>query len=329
MDLERLERVYQQVALIPGIRSFLVARSGAVLREEYFNRGAPHLLNDVRSITKSYLSALVGIAIGRGLIRSVHDPISEYLASVVELDDDVGRVTIDDLLTMRAGHVWDVFAGTDFTEWSNAPDQVEHVLRRPIVDPPGTRWVYSDGTAHLMSAVLSEAAGMTALNFASQFLFGPLGVNHRPYWEGDFRGYNRGGVGLAVRTREILPFAMLYMNGGRHEGVQVIPEEWVKTSLHAHAVDIAEVVPASDDSAPFPEQFSYGYYWWLSRFAEVDFRFAQGYGGQFIVIVPSAKLVVVSTMDYWTLEGPQNWANASNVLRLIIGEVFPCAGIEP
>ncbi len=328
VDLERLDDVFARAAEIPGMRSLLVAQRGDVVREAYFGTGAAHFLNDVRSITKSFMSALVGIAIGKGLIRSVHDPISDYLAPVVDLDERLGAITIDNLLTMRAGHAWDVFAGADFRAYAASRDQLVHVLRKPLVEPPGERWVYSDGTAHIVSAVLSEATGLTALSFAEQHLFAPLGIRERRSWSGDVRGYSQGGVGLAVRTREMLTFAMLYLNGGRHGDQQIIPEEWVKTSTEAHVVGVADEMPALDGSPAWPVRFSYGYFWWLGTIGPADFVFAQGFGGQFILLVPSLELVIVSTSDHWTLEEAQNWKNAGHVLRLIIGRALPAAGAE-
>ena len=304
--------VEKAAASIPEMRSLLLAQGGDVVLERYFNGGAAYMLNDVRSVTKSILSSLVGIAIGHGSIASVDDPISEYLSPVVELDAPVARVTIRDLLTMRAGHEWDVFGGADFQDWVSSSDLLMHVLEKPVVHEPGKRWVYSDGSAHVLSAVLSEATGRSALQFASEFLFQPLGIDERQAWEGTYRGYNRGGVGLALRSREMLAFAELYLHGGRYQSRQVVPEEWVTTSLHPHVENVA----AGADEAAGP--FSYGYYWWLGSAASGRrLAFAKGYGGQMIALLPGESLVAIATTNHWKLDAAQNLLNEAAVFDLV------------
>ncbi len=213
---------------------------------------------------------------------------------------------------MRAGQAWSDFTGaSEYSAWIRAPDQLEYVLQRPLVDPPGTRFAYSDGTAHLMAAILQEAVGMSALAFAEQHLFGDLGIGERQ-WLTDNRGYNLGGVGLIVTPRDMVAFGLLYLNGGAYEDRQLVPADWVASSTSVHT--------STNQAVPYGSH--YGYYWWIGQADGIDFHFATGWGGQFIVIVPTLDLVVVATCDWWVPEAQarQHW---SEIIGVIVNEVLP------
>ncbi len=318
-----LGEIFAGFAKTPGIQSLLLAQAGEILGEKYWNGGRADLLHDVRSVTKSVASALVGIAIREGYIASVHDPIRRYLASAFDLTEPLGRTTLADLLTMRAGQNWDV--DLDFTPWVDAPHQVKYVLERPIVDPPGTLFNYSDGSAHLVSVILSEATGMTALSFADEHLFEPLGISNRQWWLADSHGYNLGGVGLQLRTRDMLALGTVYLNEGRLGDRSIIPADWVRGSTRAHVVGPAAGIegwPTDTDAVAA----SYGHFWWIGHCGSHGFYFALGVGGQCILNVPDAELTLVSTLSH-RVDKTQLWQNTGEVLKLIARLVLPAAGI--
>lgn len=311
-----LESAYAQIGRIAGVKSLLVVSEGSIVGEGYFNGQTPQSLHDVRSVTKSVTSALVGIAIREGFIASVDQTVGDYLGGIIpDLPDAIGSLTIDNLLTMRAGWAWSDFTGaSEFGAWIRAPDQLEYVVRSPLVDPPGTVFAYSDGTAHLLAAILQVATGTSALAFAEEHLFGPLGIGARD-WLTDNRGYNLGGVGLMVTPRDMAALGLLFLNGGALDGRQLVPAEWVVTSTTAHT--------STNDAVPYGSH--YGYFWWIGQADGTDFYFATGWGGQFIFVAPTLDLVVVASCD-WHVPASQAEQHWWEIVEVIVHEVMPAVG---
>jgi CubicO group peptidase (beta-lactamase class C family) len=305
--------VLAEAGRIEGIRSFVVAQDGQIVAERYYNGAGPYSVHDVRSASKSVLSALIGIAIQQGFIESVDQTLADYLdPAIFELDGQWAEVTIEDLLTMSAGHRWRELNGpSEYGEFVAAPDQVAYILSKPVVDPPGTRFNYSDGSAHLLSVVLTEATGMTAAEFAAEHLFQPLAIGSRT-WRADNQGYTYGGFGLHISPYDMLTFGTLYLNEGRVGDQQIVPADWVGASTQARV--------ASDDALPYGP--GYGYLWWQGGTGAHDFYFATGYGGQFIVNVPGLRLTVVATClwGYPRSQASQHWFE---ILDLIVDSVIP------
>jgi len=275
-----------QLARVEGMRGFLVARNGVIVLEEYFNAIGPDSVMDVRSVTKSFTSALIGIAIDKGFIDSTEDTLGKYLVPGVvdQLDPDKAAISIHHLLTMSGGFDWrQGRLGSDFADWYLSDDHVQFVLDKPLVTSPGSTFAYSDGMAHLLSVVLTEATGMRANDFAAEHLFPFLAIGERTWLQGN-RGYNFGGVRLHLSLRDMWKFGELYLNEGRAGSVRVIPKTWVERSRHAYL--------GTGGHTPFGP--AYGYLWWIGEGAPYDFYFANGYGGQFIVVVPATRMIVVT-----------------------------------
>jgi CubicO group peptidase (beta-lactamase class C family) len=313
-----LSEATNQLSRVEGMRSFLVARNGVLMAEEYFNGTGPGDVHDVRSVTKSVTSALIGIAIEQGFIESVDETLADYLVGPVvdDIDAAKGAIQIRHLLSMTAGFEWHQMGdGPDFSRWVSADDQIQFVLDRPLVNAPGTRFTYSDGVAHLLSVILAEATGMKARDFAQQYLFTPLGIGERTWLERN-RGYNSGGVGLRLTPLDMLAFGTLFLNRGVHNDRQVVPTDWVRESRWPHVFTVAE-----RDAVPFSA--AYGYLWWTGAGANHPFYFANGYGGQFIVVVPAVQMVVVTSCDWWGVErAAEHWYE---ILSTVVQTVIPAA----
>jgi len=313
IDTELLAEAYSLAGQVEGMRSLLVARNGVLVAEGYFNGHSANTLHNVQSVTKSVMSALIGIAIDLGYIEDIDVPIGDVLEGVVDgLDTDRGGITIRQLLTMTSGLEWSgLGSANEFIRWISAPDQLDYVIGKPLVDPPGTRFNYNDGATHLLSVVLTEATGESTLEFAQRHLFAPLGIDSGQ-WPVDNRGYNIGAAGLALTSRGMLRFGMLYLNGGVDGGRAIVPAEWVMASTQAHI--------STEQAIPYGTR--YGYLWWSGSDQGRDFYFAMGYGGQFIVNVPELNLVVVASCD-WRYEPPQANAHWSEIISVIVNGVLP------
>lgn len=319
VDVWALVEATDRLSQIDGARGYLVARNGALIVEEYFNGIGPDSVMDVRSVTKSFTSALVGIALDQGFIESTEDTLGAYLVPdvVTSLEPRKAAISLHHLLTMSAGFQWAQGRhGPDFAEWYLSDDHVQHVLDKPMVATPGTTFAYSDGMAHLASVVLTEATGRKADEFALEHLFAPLGIGARTWLRGN-RGYNFGGVRLHLSLRDMWRFGELYLNEGRVGSTQVVSQEWVEQSTRPHL--------RTGDYAPFGPR--YGYFWWIGEGAPYEFYFANGYGGQFIVVVPETRMVVVTQCQpsgYTRDEADQHWYET---LRTVVEVVIPAARV--
>ena len=268
-------------AELPRLHSLLVSRHGEVVLERYFNGRRATSQANIKSASKSVISALVGIAVHRGFIPSVTQPIAAYFPDVLSKADPRRAITIEDLLTMRSG--LESTSNRNYGAWVQSGNWVRYALSRRLLADPGDRMQYSTGNTHLLSAILTKATKRTTRQFAQEVLARPLGFTLAE-WLRDPQGVYFGGNEMSMTPRQMLAFGELYLNRGRVKGVQIVPEQWIDASF----------VPRG--RSDFSEQL-YGYGWWIREMAGRQTHYAWGYGGQFIVIVPTLNLVVVSTSN--------------------------------
>ena len=316
IDGIQLTRAFADASKIGDLQGLAVARNGVIVAEEYFNDAnyEPDPPLHVMSVTKSITSTLVGIAIKEGFIDSVGQTISDFLGDEVDsVNPELGQVTIRQLLTMSCGQNWQELGDySEFNEFVTAPDQLRYIMDKPIVNTPGQTFNYSDGTAHLVSYILSHATGVETSVFADQYLFEPMGLGER-IWYGDKRLVAYGGVGLCIGIHDMLKIGFMYLNKGYFNGQQIVPSEWIETAT--------DFKISSNNEIPFLED--YGYYWWLGKAHDNDFICANGYGGQFILIVKDLDLVVCSRNNFRSLERSQAGQNWYSTLDIIINQVLP------
>ena len=272
------EPVLAQLAELPRMRSLLVSVDGSLRVEEYFNGARPNRAANLKSASKSLISLLVGIAVDRGHV-GVDDTIDRFFPDLVD-DPAKRRITVEDLLTMRSG--LETTSNRNYGRWVQSRHWVRHVLTRPLVAEPGTRMIYSTGNTHLLSAIVAKASGMSTHRFAQRYLGEPMGISV-PRWTTDPQGVYFGGNEMSMLPRDMLAVGEMYLNCGRVGTTQIVSEDWVHTSIVAHATRTR-----SPDRA-------YGYGWWVRDLAGYDAFYAWGYGGQFIYVVPDLRLVTVMT----------------------------------
>jgi CubicO group peptidase (beta-lactamase class C family) len=312
VDSALLAVAYAAAARTAGLRSLLVARNGFLVGEQYFGTVTADSLSDVRSVTKSVMSLLVGIAIAHGALAGTDEPLDRLLhPPVATIDGEQARITVEHLLTMTSGFEWDESTAAGYNAWVLAPDQIQYLLDRPLSDPPGTRFNYNSAAVHLLSAGLSEATGLTAAAFADRYLFTPLGITVHT-WETDNRGYSNGGSGLALRSRDLARIGELVLQHGASGAVQVVPASWIDRMLAVHEHTHTSYGPLSN--------FDYGYLWWLTTIRGHAAALAWGYRGQYLLLIPDLRLVVVATA---ALDAPIPADDEGEaVLRLIVDDVL-------
>lgn len=283
LDSARLARGLTVADSLPRLRCLLVARHGEVLVERCAGGADPASPANVKSVSKSVLSALVGVAIDEGHLEGVEQRIVPLLEGHLDtiVEPRKRAITIGHLLSMQSG--LERTSGGNYGDWVSSANWVRNAIRRPMVADPGGRMLYSTGNYHLLSAILTEATGMSTLELARTYLGDPLGIRV-PAWLADPQGIYFGGNDMRLSPRAMVRFGELYRNSGRHAGEQVVPERWVRASL----------VPRT--RSPWSGE-EYGYGWFISDAAGHPMFYAWGYGGQFILVVPDLELTVVTTSD--------------------------------
>ena len=301
-------------ASYPQVRSVLVVRHGYLVDERYWHGLDAGDGHNSFSVTKSFVSALVGIALRdhhlKGLDQTVEELLADHLPA--SADPRLRRVTVRQLLTMTSGLAGDdaLVGGADgiSDRMPQSRDWVRHILSRRLATAPGERFAYSSAGSDLLSAIVADATGQSTLAFARAELFGPLGIatdnaleqklrdwpptkaQRKAYeqamvaWPTDPQGYHYGGGFLKLPARDLAKLGYLYLNGGRWDGAQVVPADYVTASTR----------PQSD---PSQGSDGYGYQWWITSETGHDSFRAVGFGGQLIQVIPDLDLVVVITSD--------------------------------
>lgn len=247
-----------------------------------FNRDTRHYQ---ASVTKSIMSALIGICVDQGLIENIQVTLSSFYpeyASIFESDERKKKITLEHVLNMKAGFVWDGAATT--TDMIGGRESwARYVLSQPVENEPGRVFNYNDGLSVLLGDIVTRVSGESSRFFAQEYLFDKIQINN-PFWDVSRWGEVGGGWGLWITPRDMMKFGKLFLNDGKYDGESVISSTWVKKSK----------TRTSKDGVLY-----YCYHWWAREYKKND-RFhsaliAAGAGGQNIIVVPSLDLVVVFT----------------------------------
>ena len=293
-----------------NIHAVVIERDGKLVYEQYFEgedrswgarlgyvRFGRASLHDLRSITKSVVSTLVGIAIDRGDIPSVDSPLHELLPDYAHLLEGGKRAIL-----LR--HVLGMSAGLDWNEWDlpyddprnderllyEAPDPVAYALGKALVAEPGSVHNYNGGLTQVLAAVVEEATGKGILDFANEVLFRPLFI-YDVVWRTEDGVTPVAAYGLRLRARDLAKLGSVFLNDGTWNGRRIVSEAWVEASLHSH-LPVTQVGSGPD----FVEHIGYGYQWWRLRYRSgggiLEAPTAVGNGNQRIILVPELGLSV-------------------------------------
>ena len=266
-----------------GADSVMVIKDGYVVLDAYFPGFDEGELHIVYSCTKSVVSTLIGLAMEEGRIGSLDLGLADLFPDRTMGNPSAWKdeMTLRDLLTMTAGfdaedsYLYD-WVGLD--RMHDAPDALQYVLDLPVIEEPGTRFEYTNGVSHLLSCIITEVTGVSALDYARERLFSPLGIGEAE-WRTDSLGRNWGYSSLYLTPHDMAKIGYLFLNGGEWDGELVVPGEWVEeaTRKHVHAGTLLD---------------DYGFQWWVSP---KGYYSAIGYKGQFIHVVPELDLIMVTT----------------------------------
>jgi len=283
MDAAKLEEMVETIQKQGiSVDSVTVIRDGYMVLDEYFppfKKGERH---NIYSCTKSVVSTLIGIALDEGYLEGLDQRLLDLFPdrTIQNLDTWKETITLRDLLTMTAG--FDardsyLYNWVGLERMHESDDAVRYVLDLPMAEEPGTRFEYTNGVSHLLSAIITETTGMSALEYAMDRLFAPLGITDVE-WKSDSHGRNWGYSSLYLKPHDMAKIGYLFLNEGQWDGEQIVPQEWVDDATAKH-ID-ATIMDG------------YGYQWWVNS---RGYYSAVGHKGQFIHVVPELQLVAVFT----------------------------------
>jgi CubicO group peptidase (beta-lactamase class C family) len=316
-----------------NVHAVVVVRRGKLVFEQYFSGyddpwGVPEgqfdfdatTKHDMRSISKSVTSLLLGIAIDRKLVAGVDEPVIRFFPEFAALKTPGwDRITLRHLLTMSSGIEWNenlpwTDPRNDEPHLGQDPDPIRYVLAKPIAAPPGAVWNYNGGGTDLLGSIIERVSGKPFDVFAREALFQPLGITD---WA--WRSYENGrfspAAGLQLRPRDAAKIGQLVLDRGTWSGRQIVPAAWIAQSI----------APRFQAIGYFGGLFFYGYHWWLGRTLsdgqELTWIAGIGLGGQRLIIVPDLDLVVMTTAGMYASPRQGNAA-----LEILYSFVIPSVG---
>lgn len=285
-----LDRLLDDARRLTGLHTLIVAQAGEVLAERVY-RGPPATRPvNVKSLSKSIIALLTGIAIDRGVLTGTGQKVADLLPADLPDDPDprLDRLTIGHLLSMQAG--LERTSGPYYGAWVESRNWVRTALARPFVAEPGGRMLYSTGNSHLLSAILTRTSGESTLALARDWLGDPLDMAIPP-WTRDPQGIYMGGNQMALSPRALLAIGEMLRRGGvAADGTRLVSEGWIREMWTPRT------------TSPFTGD-AYGYGWFLRETGARPAVYGWGYGGQLLYLLPGIDMVVVITSDPDTPSG--------------------------
>jgi CubicO group peptidase (beta-lactamase class C family) len=311
LDPTQVAELYLNAAELERLYGLLVIKNGYLVAEGYFNEGSLEQKARIQSVTKSYTSALVGIALEQGCLSSLDQKMIDFFPEVADRITDPRKkeITIRQMLQMRAGYPSEE---SDSALWEGLlsghyPPLIEDF---PLVADPGTDFNYSNLTSNWLGIIVDRACGMHLKDYAQEHLFMPMGTEAGD-WGTDWDGHNNGCGDLHLMARDMAKFGLLYLNGGEYQGTQILPAGWVKNSLQTYSEHARSNIGRFRD-------IGYSYHWWSATAGDHPVNFAWGHGGQLIVLVDDLDLVVVVTADpFWLENNSESWKNEKAHISLV------------
>ena len=310
--------LYYNAAKMETLRGLLVIVNGRLIAEDYFNDGSIDQTARLQSVTKSFTSALVGIALKQGLLTGVDQKMLDFFPEIAGQITDPRKeeITVRQLLQMRAGYPWeethrDLWAGLLSGHY---PPLLESF---PLIADPGTEFHYSNLASNWLGIIVDRVSGMNLKAYAEEHLFAPLGIDPGE-WGTDAEGHNNGCGDLHLRIRDAAKFGLLYLDEGEYKGEQVIPANWIEDSLRAYSMSVSSGAPSSGRIGRYFRDIGYGYQWWSATISGHHVDYAAGHGGQLIVLLEALDMVIVTTAyPFWLEHTGESWRHEKACFNLV------------
>jgi CubicO group peptidase (beta-lactamase class C family) len=313
MDSQLLSNAFTEGENRGYVDCILVIKNGFIVAEKYYNGFNKDIAHNVKSVSKSFLSAMIGISLRdkhlMNLSLKMLDFFPEYVYS--SIDPRKHNITIRDLLMMRAGIDHE---RNNYGQIYNSSNWIKTTIEFPLLYNPGTTFSYNTFQTHLLSAIITKASKMSTIEFARKYLFQPMNIDVDQWQQGP-QGYYFGGNNMYFTPRNMARLGYLYMHNGRLNEIQIVPEAWVDESLTNNTNFIGSSWGDIDN-------INYGYLWWLGEIKNHSVFLAIGYGGQFVINFPDLNMIVVTTAD-----NNLGWDTADNhersILKIVADYILP------
>ncbi len=308
LDASRLETLY----------GLLVIKNGHLVAEGYFNGGAVDQKGLLQSASKSFVSALVGIALDRGCLTSVDQKMMDFFPEFADqvTDPRKEQITIRDLLQMRAGYPWEE-SNDALWEALLSGDYLRRTVDFELINDPGAEFNYSNLSSHFLGVIVARACKTDLKSFGQEHLFSAIGAEIGD-WRQDRDGYRIGGGEIHTTARDAAKFGLLYLNGGEWEGNQVVSADWVAESLQSYSPDAWIADARLRRLGRYFVDLGYGYQWWSATVGDSRVDYAAGHGGQYIVLVHDHDMVVVVTGDpFYIVHTSESWKHEQANMNLV------------
>jgi CubicO group peptidase (beta-lactamase class C family) len=302
LDTALLGEMMQKIinGTYPNVHSVLIIKDGKLIFEQYFYQYTKDSVQEMRSATKSFFSALTGIAIDKGFIKSKEETVLSYFPEYIlnNMSDAKKRITVENLLSQQTGLDCDISnsksAGNE-TEMDYSDDWVKFTLDLPMIDTPGRNGRYCSGNPVTLGRIVEKTARMPLLQFTTKYLFEPLGfTNYQWYFKPD-KSNAENYCQVYLTPREMSKFGLMYLDNGIWNGKQIVSSDWVNQSFKRHSVI---------------QGVDYGYLWWLKYLDAAGVRYAtkaaQGNGGQRIYVLKEQNMVAVITGGNYNSQSPSD-----------------------
>lgn len=288
LDPQLVAKLYLNAQKVETIYSLLVIKNGYLIAEEYYKNRTATQTSNLMSVTKSFTSALVGIAFQQGCLSSLDQKMVEFFPELADQITDTRKkdITIRELLQMRAGFAWEE-STQGLTNILLSGLQPSTMLRIPLVRDPGTGFDYSNLSSHLLGIILARACGPDLKSFAEQNLFLPMNIK-AGFWQKDPVGNYLGYAELYLTARDMAKFGQMVLEDGVFDAQQIIPEDWVHASLETYSEDAWHYRIGSNVN-----DMGYGYQWWSVRAADHHYNLAWGHGGQQVALLDDLNMIIV------------------------------------
>ena len=319
--------LYYKAARMERLYGLLVIKNGHLIAEGYFNEGSVDQKARLQSATKSFTSALSGIALDQGYLSNIDQRMLDFFPEVAGgiTDPRKGQVTVRYLLQMRAGYPWEE---SHQALWDGllSGRYVPLIEAFPLIADPGTEFHYSNLTSNWLGILTARACGTDLKSYAQDHLFSPLGIEPGE-WGTDAEGHNNGCGDLHLTARDATKFGLLYLNDGEYEGTQIISADWVHDSLQSYSEDAFSEIAGKKIGRYFRD-IGYGYQWWSAAVGDHQVSYAAGHGGQLIVLLDDLDMVIVTTSDpFYLVHTSQSWKNEKACFNLV-GEFIESLPVE-
>jgi CubicO group peptidase (beta-lactamase class C family) len=309
-------KLYFDAAKLETLYGLLVVKNGHLIAEQYFGEGSIDQLSARHSATKSYTSALAGIALERGDLSSLDLRMMDFFPEYADQITDPRKmnVTVRHLLQMRAGYPFDSTGHYgDILYLSGDWRWLSHVVDFPMVAEPGTTGSYSSLSSHILGVILARASDRDLISYSQEYLFSPMEAELGD-WTRDADGYNWGWGEIYVTARSMAKFGLLYLRDGEYNGDQIIPAKWVNDSLDSYS----DNPWVTKKLGRYFGDLGYGYQWWTATVGDHRFDFAWGHGGQLIVLLEALDMMIVTTASpLHEIPPAEGWKYEKTVFDLV------------